>query len=116
LQSGLWPLLNFLMSFPLLLAQPPGEIMLNIQFVRTWIPAIFSAFIVYTYMGHIARGLDPLQSMLFGLGAVQAVSIWSSMCFFFVSAVAYSMQKQIGKLEAEVRELRGAMPATPATP
>jgi hypothetical protein len=40
------------------------------------------------------------------LDALQYISIWLPMCFFFVSAISFSMQKQIRELQAEVKELQ----------
>lgn len=66
-----------------------------IQNFRTWLPALFSAFVVYITM----RQSDRLSS-------VEQISIWLPMCFFFVSAVSYLLQKQIRELQAEVKELQ----------
>lgn len=64
------------------------------QIVRHWTPAAFCAFIVFLYQ----RKSDRVSASIY----ITAIPF----CFYFVALVTYSMQKQIGELQAEVKELR----------
>jgi len=66
------------------------------QAVRHWIPAAFCAFVVCQYLGN---GISSGENWKY-------VSIWLTMCFFFVGMITYSMQKQIRDLQAEVQRLQ----------
>lgn len=70
--------------------------MFNLKLVQNWIPFAFCAFIVYQYAGS-------------GYSANwQGFAIWLTMCFFYVGAVTFSLQKQIQTLEAEVKKFKEA--------
>jgi intracellular septation protein A len=64
---------------------------------RSWLPFAFCAFLVYQYVAG-PRSSDNWY----------AFAIWLPMCFFFVCAVMYQMQKQIQHLEAELQELKNS--------
>ena len=64
------------------------------QIIGHWLPAVFCALLVYLYQ----RNSDRVPASQYIL--------WIPMCFYFVAMVTYSMQKQILKLQAEVKELR----------
>ncbi|GGC65162.1 hypothetical protein [Undibacterium terreum] len=70
--------------------------MIKSQIVRHWIPTVFCALVVYQYVGGGSGSTDNWRY----------ISIWLTMCFFFVGAVTYSMQKKIQNLEAELQQLR----------
>jgi hypothetical protein len=70
---------------------------MNIKLVFNWFPFAFCVFLAYQYVG---RGSSSAAENW------QYFSIWLAMCFFFVSAITYSMQKQIEILRAEVQALQ----------
>jgi hypothetical protein len=70
--------------------------MIKNQIVRHWIPTPLCAFLVYLY---VIRDSSYSDNWRF-------ISISLTMCFYFVSGITYSMQKQIQNLEAEVQQLR----------
>ena len=71
--------------------------MIKNQIIYHWLPALFCAFLVFISLRTGSNRLDALQGLV----------IWLPMCFFYVSAISYSMQKQIRELQAEVKELQG---------
>ena len=70
--------------------------MINIKLLRHWVPAAFCAFIVYEYVGQGGASTDNWKY----------ISIWLTMCFFFVGSVTYSMHVQIRGLQAEIEQLK----------
>lgn len=69
--------------------------MINLQTLRNWLPFAFCAFLVYIQQ----RNQDRIT-------ASQSILIWMPMCFFYVGAVTYLMQKQIADLKAELQDLK----------
>jgi hypothetical protein len=70
--------------------------MIDMKLVRHWIPFAFCWFLVHPFFGN---GPGPTGNWM-------GIAIWLPMCFFFVGAVTYLMQKQIQSLQAEVQELK----------
>jgi hypothetical protein len=67
-----------------------------IKHVRHWIPAAFCAFIVYEYIG---RGSTSSENWKY-------VSMWLTICFFYVGGVTYMMQAEIEKLRFDIQQFR----------
>jgi hypothetical protein len=72
---------------------------MNIKLVFNWVPFAHCVLLVYVYV-YVGRGSSPAAENW------QYFSIGLTMCFFFVSAIAYSMQKQIEILRTEVQALQ----------
>jgi hypothetical protein len=73
-----------------------GGRMIKKQSLLHWTPMIFWAFVVYVYVYRGAHSPDSWQYL----------AIWLTMCFFYVGAVTYTMQKRIHSLTAELQQLR----------
>jgi hypothetical protein len=72
---------------------------MNIKLVFNWFPFAFCVLLVHQY-AYVGTGSSSAAENW------QYFSIWLTMCFFFVCAITYSMQKQIEILRAEVQALQ----------
>ena len=69
--------------------------MTKIQALRQWAGAILALVSVVISIRHANAAID--------------IALAIPMCIFFVCAAAYSMQKQIVELQAQIREMRASM-------